>query len=137
LAAVDAGSVRRLVWENTKLGPFVQLRMLMAALPWTFYGISKAGARASIAAVDSERQATVAAIACTLVRWQFVRSNCGVPCCGINPVLTAHQSTALTCLKARHSPGAAAVTHWVSSLLKFECTDQVGSIPAHVQRSMF
>ncbi len=40
----------------------------MAALPWTLYGLSKAGAQASIAAVDSEREAGVAQIACLLVR---------------------------------------------------------------------
>ena len=74
--APDKRGVRRLVWENTKLGPFVQLRMLMAALPWTLYGISKAGARASIAAVDSERQATVAAIACKLVRYFCTSALC-------------------------------------------------------------
>lgn len=44
------------------------MRMLLAALPWTLYGVNKAGAQASIAAVDSKGEAGVAQIACLLVR---------------------------------------------------------------------
>jgi len=65
------GLIGRLLWEGTKLGPIVQLRMFMAAAPWLLSGISKAGAQSTIVAVDADREASTAAIAFTLAKLGF------------------------------------------------------------------